>query len=42
MAQIICRNLAIGYDGKAIVQNMNFSVNQVLNLNGLNFIKIIV
>lgn len=27
MAQIICRNLAIGYDGKAIVQNMNFSVN---------------
>lgn len=26
MAQIICRNLAIGYDGKAIVQNMNFSV----------------
>lgn len=27
MAQIICRNLAIGYDDKAIVQNMNFSVN---------------
>lgn len=27
MAQIICRNLEIGYDGKAIVQNMNFSVN---------------
>ncbi len=27
MAQIICRNLAIGYDGKAIVQNMKFSVN---------------
>ena len=27
MAQIICRNLAIGYDGKVIVQNMNFSVN---------------
>lgn len=27
MAQIICRNLAIGYDGKTIVQNMNFSVN---------------
>ena len=27
MAQIICRNLAIGYDGKAIVQNMNISVN---------------
>lgn len=27
MAQIICRNLAIGYDGKAIVRNMNFSVN---------------
>lgn len=27
MAQIICWNLAIGYDGKAIVQNMNFSVN---------------
>ena len=27
MAQIICRNLVIGYDGKAIVQNMNFSVN---------------
>ena len=23
MAQIICRNLAIGYDGKAIVQNIN-------------------
>ena len=27
MAQIICRNLAIGDDGKAIVQNMKFSVN---------------
>ena len=27
MAQIICRNLAIGYDGKAIVQNLNFTVN---------------
>ena len=28
MAQIICRNLAIGYDGKAIVQDMDFSVNE--------------
>ena len=28
MAQIICRNLAIGYEGKAIVQNINFSVHQ--------------
>lgn len=27
MAQIICRDLAIGYEGKAIVQNINFSVN---------------
>ncbi len=27
MAQIICRDLAIGYEGKAVVQNINFSVN---------------
>ena len=28
MAQIICRNLSIGYEGRAIMQNINFSVNK--------------
>lgn len=28
MAQIICQDLAIGYDGKAIVQKLDLSVNQ--------------
>lgn len=28
MAQILCENLTIGYSGKAIVRNLNFSVNQ--------------
>lgn len=28
MAQIICQNLSIGYDGTAILQGLNFSVNQ--------------
>ena len=26
MAQIICRDLAIGYEGKTVVQNINLSV----------------
>ena len=28
MAQITCQNLAIGYDGRAILRNINFSVNE--------------
>ena len=28
MSQIICQNLAIGYEGKAILENINFSVNK--------------
>ena len=28
MAQLICKDLAIGYEGKAIVQNINLTVNQ--------------
>ena len=28
MAQIICRNLAIGYEGKTVVQNINLSVKE--------------
>ncbi len=28
MAQIICQNLAIGYEGRAILQDLNFSVNR--------------
>ena len=28
MAQITCQNLSVGYEGKAIVQNMNLSVNE--------------
>ncbi len=28
MAQIICKDLAVGYDGKAIVQELNFSLNK--------------
>lgn len=27
MAQLICENLAVGYDGKAILQNLNFEIN---------------
>ena len=27
MAYITCRNLALGYDGKAIVSNLNFSIS---------------
>lgn len=27
MAQIICQNLSLGYDGKAILQNLNFSIH---------------
>ena len=28
MAQIICRDLAIGYEGKTVVQNINLSVKK--------------
>ena len=28
MAQLICQNLSIGYDGKAILHGLNFSVNE--------------
>ena len=28
MAQIICRDLAIGYEGKTVVQNINLSVEE--------------
>ena len=27
MAQIICQNLSLGYDGKAILQDLNFSIH---------------
>lgn len=27
MAQVICENVSLGYDGKAILRNLNFSVN---------------
>ncbi|MBQ8409705.1 MAG: metal ABC transporter ATP-binding protein [Clostridia bacterium] len=27
MAQLICQNLSLGYEGRAILQNLNFSVN---------------
>ncbi len=27
MAQIVCENVSLGYDGKAILRNLNFSVN---------------
>lgn len=27
MAQIICQNLSLGYDGKSILQNLNFSIH---------------
>ena len=26
--QMICQNLAVGYDGKAVVQGIDFSVKQ--------------
>ena len=28
MSQIICKNLALGYDGNCIVENLNFTINQ--------------
>lgn len=28
MAQLTCKNLTLGYDGKVIVENLNFSINQ--------------
>ena len=28
MAQLICRNVVLGYEGKAVVQHLNFEVNQ--------------
>ena len=28
MAQLLCENLTLGYDSRAIVKNLNFSVNQ--------------
>ena len=28
MAQIICRDLALGYEGKTVVQNINLSVKE--------------
>ncbi len=28
MAQLICKNLSLGYDGREIINNMNFSVNK--------------
>ena len=28
MSQIICRDLAIGYEGKTVVQNINLSVKK--------------
>lgn len=27
MAQIVCKNLSVGYDGKAVINNINFLVN---------------
>lgn len=28
MSQIICKNLTVGYEGKAVLSNINFSVNE--------------
>ena len=28
MAQLICRDVVLGYEGKAVVQHLNFEVNQ--------------
>ena len=28
MEQVSCKNLAIGYDGKVLLQNINFSVKE--------------
>ena len=28
MAQLICRDLTLGYDGKAVIEGLNFSVNK--------------
>lgn len=28
MSQILCRNVVLGYEGKAVVQNLNFEVNR--------------
>lgn len=28
MTQITCQNLSVGYDGKSILENLNFSVNE--------------
>lgn len=28
MSQINCNNLSVGYDGKAILKNINFSVDE--------------
>ena len=28
MAQIVCQNLAVGYEGKAIIQNLNLSITE--------------
>lgn len=27
MAQLLCRNVALGYEGKAVVRDLNFEVN---------------
>ncbi|MDD6095285.1 MAG: ABC transporter, partial [Clostridia bacterium] len=27
MEQIVCKNLCLGYDGRAIIDNLNFTVN---------------
>ena len=28
MAQIVCKDVVLGYEGKAVVQNLNFEVNK--------------
>lgn len=28
MAQLICKNLDVGYDGKAVLKNLNFEINE--------------
>ena len=28
MAQLSCRNVVLGYEGKTVVQNLNFEVNR--------------
>ena len=28
MVQITCKNLSLGYEGKTVTQNINFSVNR--------------